>query len=129
MAEEEISAAVHPSPDGGFWGEVEGLPGCLTQAGNYSAALERLRDAHRAWTGAPEPVSPSDAGDPPGEVPASAGRVAAWLVAAGWSCTKESDHHFIFVRSSPAARVSVPKVGTEILNEGYRAALAAVVAG
>ena len=124
MAEEEINAAVHPGPDGGFWAEVEDCPGCVTQAENYTEALERLRDAHRAWGEASAPVSsPDDVSDPEGEVPLTAGRVAAWLVAAGWSCTKATDLHFVFVKSEPLVKVTVPKSGPEKLNEGYREAL------
>lgn len=129
MAEEEISVAVHPCPDGGFWAEADGCAGCITQADSYTAAIERLRDAHRAWTKAAPPVSaPGSAGAPSGKAPETAGRVAAWLVGAGWSCTKESKQHFVFVKTEPLVKVVVPKFGAEPLNSDYREALEKIVA-
>lgn len=126
MADDDIQVAIHPAEEGGFWAEVEGLPGCITQAANQTEALARVRDAHAAWEDAPAPASnPSDGGRTNG-VPSTAGEAAAWLSAGGWACTHESAHHFVFVQPEPAARVTLPKAGEEALTAGYREALAAV---
>lgn len=130
MAGEEIQVAIHPEDEGGFWAEVEGAAGCITQAANNTQALERLRDAHAAWSEAPAPAAPpADPGPPPNGVPGTAGEVAAWLAAAGWSVTKESEHHFVFAKGEPCVRVVLPKAGDEALTSGYREALRQVVKG
>jgi predicted RNase H-like HicB family nuclease len=126
MAEDDFNVAIHPAPEGGFWVEVEGLPGCITQAANQTVALARVRDAHAAWEDAPAPASSPAGGSRTNAVPGTAGEAAAWLSAGGWSCTHESEHHFVFVKAEPAARVTLPKPGDEALTEGYRGALAAV---
>ncbi len=41
MPSREYRVVVYRAEEGGFWGEVEGLPGCVAQAGT----LEELRDA------------------------------------------------------------------------------------
>jgi predicted RNase H-like HicB family nuclease len=126
MAADDIQVAIHPVDDGGFWAEVEGLPGCITQAVNQTEALARVRDAHAAWEDAPAPASAPSTGERSNAVPGTAGEAAAWLGAGGWSCTHETEHHFVFVKAEPAARVTLPKVGAEVLKPGYREALAAV---
>ena len=126
MAGEDIQVAIHPAPEGGFWAEVEGLPGCITQAANQTEALARVRDAHAAWEAAPASASSASGGGRTNGVPETAGQAAAWMSAGGWSCTHESEHHFVFVRGEPEARVTVPKAGDEALKAGYREALAAV---
>lgn len=35
--------------DGSFFGEVEELPGCMTEGDNTQEALEMLEDAKKAW--------------------------------------------------------------------------------
>ena len=126
--DEEIKVTIHPAPEGGFWGEVETMPGYITQAETNTAALTRLRDAHRSWLKAPEPAAALPiVKTQPGEIPDTAGKTAAWLAAAGWACTRETAEHFTFVRPSPAARVTLPKPGGEILKAGYRDALTKVV--
>lgn len=130
MPEEEINVTIHPAEEGGFWGEVEGMPGCITQAETNTAALSRLREAHRSWLKAPEPATALAAAAPTSPaVPDTAGKAAAWLAAAGWACTRETAEHFTFVRPVPPARVTLPKAGDEILKAGYREALAKVVGG
>jgi predicted RNase H-like HicB family nuclease len=125
MPEEEINVTIHPAPEGGFWGEVEGMPGCITQAETNTDALARLREAHRSWLKAPEPAAPLASSAPATRpVPDTAGKAAAWLAAAGWVCTRETANHFTFVRLAPSARVTLPKAGDEILKSGYREALA-----
>jgi antitoxin HicB len=40
---------VHSDPDGGFVGEIAGLPGCLTQAESPAELFEMMEDAKKAW--------------------------------------------------------------------------------
>ncbi len=130
MPDDEIKVTIHPAAEGGFWGEVEDMPGCITQAETNTDALARLRDAHRSWLRAPEPAAPLPiVTAPPGAVPDTAGKTAAWLAAAGWACTRETAEHFTFVRLSPAARIILPKAGGEVLKAGFREALAKVANG
>ena len=128
MSADEIRVAIHPAEDGGFWAEVEGLRGCITQAKSQTKVLARLRDAHSAWEAAPASTSPPESGERENVLPHTTGGAAAWLSAGGWSCTHESEHHFVFVRHDPEARVTLPKVGDEALLAGYREALAAATA-
>ena len=49
MPDRDYRIVVYRAEEGGFWGEVDGLPGCVAQAGT----LEELRDdaihAIEAW--------------------------------------------------------------------------------
>ncbi len=40
---------VHPDPEGGFVGEIEELPGCMTQAETLDELFQAIEDARRLW--------------------------------------------------------------------------------
>lgn len=40
---------IHRDPEGGFVGEVEELPGCITQAESLDKIYEALEEARRVW--------------------------------------------------------------------------------
>jgi len=40
---------VHPDPDGGFVGEIEELPGCMTQAETLDETFKAMEDARQLW--------------------------------------------------------------------------------
>ena len=40
---------VHPDPEGGFVGEIEELPGCMTQAETLDEIFQAIEDARHLW--------------------------------------------------------------------------------
>ncbi len=40
---------IHPDADGGFVGEIEELPGCMTQAETLDEIFQAVEDARRLW--------------------------------------------------------------------------------
>ena len=40
---------VHPDPEGGFVGEIEELPGCMTQAETIDETFQAIEDARQLW--------------------------------------------------------------------------------
>jgi len=40
---------VHPDPEGGFVGEIEELPGCMTQAETLDEVFQAIEDARQLW--------------------------------------------------------------------------------
>lgn len=40
---------IHPDPDGGFVGEIEELPGCMTQAETLDEIFQAMEDARQLW--------------------------------------------------------------------------------
>lgn len=40
---------VHPDPEGGFVGEIEELPGCMTQAETIDELFKAMEDAKQLW--------------------------------------------------------------------------------
>jgi len=40
---------VHPNPEGGFVGEIEELPGCMTQAETLDEVFQVIEDARQLW--------------------------------------------------------------------------------
>lgn len=120
----EIEALIHPGDDGKFWAEVVGVPGCYTQGDNYSKILARLRDAHELCSN-----SPSQAGDPSTPISLDDGATVAdlnaALDAAGWSrTTVASETHTILQHAVSGARLCVPRDESELLNSGFRQAIA-----
>ncbi len=120
MSEGEIQVAIHPAPEGGFWAEVEGCPGCLTQAANQTEALARLRDAHALWSSFEPEAIGAGSGLPP--VGSTAGALAEALDGAGWHRQAESEHHLLFIGGG-GERLTLPRLPLEPLKDGYRAAL------
>ena len=40
---------VHEDPDGGFFAEIEELPGCMTQGETLAEVFENIEDARQGW--------------------------------------------------------------------------------
>lgn len=40
---------VHPDPDGGFVGEIEELPGCMSQAETLDEIFQAIEEARHLW--------------------------------------------------------------------------------
>ena len=49
MPSREYRVVVYRAEEGGFWGEVEGLPGCVAQAGTLEELRDAAIDAIEAW--------------------------------------------------------------------------------
>lgn len=45
----EYTIRIKKNPDGGFFGEIEELPGCMTEGNTKEEVLEMLEDAKVAW--------------------------------------------------------------------------------
>ncbi len=45
----EYTIRIKKNPDGSFFGEVEEIPGCLTEGDNETQVLEMLEDAKLSW--------------------------------------------------------------------------------
>ena len=44
----KLKVIVHEAEEGGFWAEVPGIPGCVTQAENYNELIENINEAVEA---------------------------------------------------------------------------------
>jgi predicted RNase H-like HicB family nuclease len=45
----KIQAVIHPAEEGGYWAEVPGLPGCITEGDSMEEILANLKDAIEGW--------------------------------------------------------------------------------
>ena len=45
----KIKAVVHEAEEGGFWGEIPALPGCVSQGETIEELIANLEEAARAW--------------------------------------------------------------------------------
>ncbi len=45
----KIQAVIHPAEEGGYWAEVPGLPGCITEGDSMEETLANLKDAIEGW--------------------------------------------------------------------------------
>ncbi|MEG4458386.1 type II toxin-antitoxin system HicB family antitoxin [Microcoleus sp. N9_A1] len=45
----KIRAIVHPAEEGGYWAEVPGLPGCITEGETIEEVIINLKDAIEGW--------------------------------------------------------------------------------
>jgi predicted RNase H-like HicB family nuclease len=45
----KIKAVIHPAEEGGYWAEVPGLPGCITEGNSMEEILDNLKDAIEGW--------------------------------------------------------------------------------
>ncbi len=119
---QEFDVIVHPLDDGSYWAEVDGLPGCLTQATSYTDILTRVRDAHDACLLVLTPALTAEGG---GLKAASlkdlhtAGALAGALLAAGWQIAAQGRYHIVFTTLGRDERISVPTDPETILNDGY----------
>ena len=44
-----FKVVIHPEPEGGFWGEIPGMPGCYSQGETTEELLEHLGEAAQGW--------------------------------------------------------------------------------
>lgn len=44
-----VQALVHPDPEGGYWAEVPGMPGCVTEADSLDELRANLAEAAEGW--------------------------------------------------------------------------------
>jgi predicted RNase H-like HicB family nuclease len=44
-----IKAIIHPAEEGGYWAEVPGLPGCITEGDSIKEVTANLKDAIEGW--------------------------------------------------------------------------------
>jgi predicted RNase H-like HicB family nuclease len=44
-----ITAVIHEAEEGGCWGEVPSLPGCMTEGGTVEAVKAALQEAVQGW--------------------------------------------------------------------------------
>ena len=58
-----VKVVVHEAEEGGFWGEVPVLPGCVSQGETIEDLLINLREAIGAWLGSDSPAELGAAGD------------------------------------------------------------------
>ena len=47
-----IKVLVHDAEEGGYWAEVPGMPGCVTEAETLDELHANIRDALVGWLGA-----------------------------------------------------------------------------
>ena len=45
----KMKAVIHPAQEGGYWAEVPGLPGCITEGDSMAEVLANLKDAIEGW--------------------------------------------------------------------------------
>ena len=45
----KMKAVIHPAQGGGYWAEVPGLPGCITEGDSMEEVLANLKDAIEGW--------------------------------------------------------------------------------
>ncbi|MBN2413755.1 type II toxin-antitoxin system HicB family antitoxin [candidate division KSB1 bacterium] len=44
----KLKVIVHEAEEGGFWAEVPGIPGCVTQGDDYDELIENIYEAVEA---------------------------------------------------------------------------------
>ena len=44
-----LKAIIHQAEEGGFWGEVPALPGCVSQGETVEEVRDNLREAMEGW--------------------------------------------------------------------------------
>ncbi len=44
-----LKAIIHEAEEGGFWGEVPALPGCVSQGETLEEVTRNLREAIEGW--------------------------------------------------------------------------------
>lgn len=45
----KIKVVIHKAKEGGYWAEVEGMPGCVTEGDTLNELHGNLQDAMRGW--------------------------------------------------------------------------------
>lgn len=52
-----IKAIIHQAEEGGFWAEVPGLPGCMTEGETLDQVKANILEAVRGWMEAAEDLA------------------------------------------------------------------------
>ena len=45
----KLKVLIHPAEEGGFWAEVPGLPGCVSEGEDVPETLSNIREAAEGW--------------------------------------------------------------------------------
>lgn len=45
----KVKAIIHPAEEGGYWMEVQALPGCITEGDTVEEVMTDLKDAIEGW--------------------------------------------------------------------------------
>jgi predicted RNase H-like HicB family nuclease len=45
----KLKIILHSAEEGGFWAEVPGLPGCVSEGDTFAEALANIREAAEGW--------------------------------------------------------------------------------
>lgn len=45
----KLKVLVHQAEEGGFWAEIPGLPGCVSEGENLNETLANIREAAEGW--------------------------------------------------------------------------------
>jgi len=58
-----LKAIIHEAEEGGFWGEVPALPGCVSQGETLEEITRNLREAVEGWLSVETPDADFGTGD------------------------------------------------------------------
>ena len=53
----KLKALIHRDKKGGYWAEIPGLPGCVTQAETKAQLEKNIKEAARSWVKCSESAS------------------------------------------------------------------------
>ena len=56
----KLKVVLHPAEEGGFWAEVPGLPGCVSQGETREETLANIREAAEGWVEVAESQNQND---------------------------------------------------------------------
>ncbi|MEX0610623.1 MAG: type II toxin-antitoxin system HicB family antitoxin [Pirellulales bacterium] len=45
----KLKVLIHPAEEGGYWAEVPGLPGCVSEGDSLDETLANIREAAEGW--------------------------------------------------------------------------------
>ena len=45
----KVKVVVHEAEEGGYWAEVPGLPGCVSEGDTFDETLAKIREAAEGW--------------------------------------------------------------------------------
>jgi len=45
----KLKVVLHAAEEGGFWAEVPGLPGCVSEGDTFDETLANIREAAEGW--------------------------------------------------------------------------------
>jgi predicted RNase H-like HicB family nuclease len=58
----KLKVIIHAAEEGGFWAEVPGLPGCVSQGETLDETLANVREAAEGWIEVAAERAHADAG-------------------------------------------------------------------